>query len=218
MPSSASRTFTDPDKYFAGIRNLQIEGVITKRGEFCAEFDAHRSAPPVDASLRREPASDHENNAERETGADPLRDRSPSADDAGQRDRSIARSNRNVRVGLPVLPSILWGLRMGHHVADARGPCRRQRGHHWAPRHATLIPSMDQPSCTRYSPAVAIARSGGPPCEDRSRHSREARSSASDRGGFGRSNDLVPDRGPFRRCAQCPSPSSDASCGVWRRS
>ena len=45
MPSSASRTFTDPDKYFAGIRNLQIEGVITKRGEFCAEstrIDLHR--------------------------------------------------------------------------------------------------------------------------------------------------------------------------------
>src|SRR5690348_18339132 len=37
MPSSATRTFTDPDMYFAGIRNLQIDGVITKRGEFRAE-------------------------------------------------------------------------------------------------------------------------------------------------------------------------------------
>jgi hypothetical protein len=26
MPSSATRTFTDPDMYFAGIRNLQIDG------------------------------------------------------------------------------------------------------------------------------------------------------------------------------------------------
>jgi AraC-like DNA-binding protein len=37
MPSSAIRTFTDPDMYFAGIRNRQIDGVITKRGEFRAE-------------------------------------------------------------------------------------------------------------------------------------------------------------------------------------
>jgi len=45
MPSSATRTFTDPDIYFAGIRNLQIDGVITKRGEFRAEstrIDLHR--------------------------------------------------------------------------------------------------------------------------------------------------------------------------------
>jgi AraC-like DNA-binding protein len=45
MPSSASRTFTDPEMYFAGIRNLQIDGVITKRGEFRAEstrIDLHR--------------------------------------------------------------------------------------------------------------------------------------------------------------------------------
>ena len=45
MPSSATRTFTDPDMYFAGIRNLQIDGVITKRGEFQAQatrIDLHR--------------------------------------------------------------------------------------------------------------------------------------------------------------------------------
>ena len=44
MPSSAGRTFTDPDEYFAGIRNLQIEGLIA-RGEFRAELtriDLHR--------------------------------------------------------------------------------------------------------------------------------------------------------------------------------
>jgi len=44
MPSSAVRTFTDPDEYFAGIRNLQIEGVVA-RGEFRAELtriDLHR--------------------------------------------------------------------------------------------------------------------------------------------------------------------------------
>ena len=45
MPSSATRTFTDPDMCFAGIRNLQIDGVITKRGEFRAKatrIDMHR--------------------------------------------------------------------------------------------------------------------------------------------------------------------------------
>ena len=45
MPLSAIRTFIDPDTYFSGIRNLQIEGVVTKRGEFRAEstrIDLHR--------------------------------------------------------------------------------------------------------------------------------------------------------------------------------
>jgi AraC-like DNA-binding protein len=45
MPSSATRRFTDPDRYFAGIRKLQIDGVVTKRGEFRAEstrIDLHR--------------------------------------------------------------------------------------------------------------------------------------------------------------------------------
>jgi len=45
MPSSAIRTFSDPDRYFAGIRNLQIDGVVTKRGNFRAEstrIDLHR--------------------------------------------------------------------------------------------------------------------------------------------------------------------------------
>jgi AraC-like DNA-binding protein len=45
MPSSAVRTFTEPDAYFAGIRNLQVEGVVMQRGEFRAEstrVDLHR--------------------------------------------------------------------------------------------------------------------------------------------------------------------------------
>jgi AraC-like DNA-binding protein len=45
MSSSATRTFTDPDLYFSGFRNLRIDGVITKRGEFRAEstrIDLHR--------------------------------------------------------------------------------------------------------------------------------------------------------------------------------
>jgi AraC-like DNA-binding protein len=45
MPSSAVRTFIDPDAYFGGIRNLQVDGVITRRGKFHAEatrIDLHR--------------------------------------------------------------------------------------------------------------------------------------------------------------------------------
>ncbi len=45
MPSSAVRAFTDPDSYFAGIRNLEIEGLVTQRGNFRAEsthIDLHR--------------------------------------------------------------------------------------------------------------------------------------------------------------------------------
>ena len=95
------------------------------RAELGRQPLAQRPAPPVDASLRREAASDHEDNAEREAVADPLRDPSLSAEYTGQRDRNMPRSNRNVRVGSAVLPSILCGLRMGYHVADARGPRHR---------------------------------------------------------------------------------------------
>src|SRR6516225_5489743 len=45
MPSSAVRKFTDPDAYFAGIRNLRIEGLVLQRGGFRAEsthIDLHR--------------------------------------------------------------------------------------------------------------------------------------------------------------------------------
>jgi AraC-like DNA-binding protein len=45
MPSSAVRIFADPDAYFAGIRNLQIDGLVMRRGEFNAEstrIDLHR--------------------------------------------------------------------------------------------------------------------------------------------------------------------------------
>jgi len=45
MPSSLVRTFSDPDEYFAGIRNLRIEGLVLQRGEFRAELtriDLHR--------------------------------------------------------------------------------------------------------------------------------------------------------------------------------
>jgi AraC-like DNA-binding protein len=45
MPDSAVMTFTDPDAYHAGFRGLQVEGVVTARGEYRAELtriDLHR--------------------------------------------------------------------------------------------------------------------------------------------------------------------------------
>ena len=45
MPDSAVLTFTDPDVYYAAIRNAQVEGVVTTRGNFRAELrriDLHR--------------------------------------------------------------------------------------------------------------------------------------------------------------------------------
>ena len=45
MPSIAVRTFTDPVDYFTGIRNLQIVGIVQRRGKFRAEstrIDLHR--------------------------------------------------------------------------------------------------------------------------------------------------------------------------------
>lgn len=45
MLQSTVRTFTDPDAYFAGIRNLSIDGVVTERGKFRTEatlIDLHR--------------------------------------------------------------------------------------------------------------------------------------------------------------------------------
>ena len=45
MPSSAVRTFTDPVEYFTGIRNLQIVGIVQRRGAFHARstrVDLHR--------------------------------------------------------------------------------------------------------------------------------------------------------------------------------
>jgi AraC-like DNA-binding protein len=45
IPSSAVRKFTDPVRYFTGIRNLQIAGIVQQRGEFRAKsirIDLHR--------------------------------------------------------------------------------------------------------------------------------------------------------------------------------
>jgi hypothetical protein len=34
MPASFVRTFTDPDAFHAEIRNAQVEGIVTTRGDY----------------------------------------------------------------------------------------------------------------------------------------------------------------------------------------
>jgi hypothetical protein len=38
MPNSAVLTFTDPDAFYAAVRNAQVDGVVTARGNFRAEL------------------------------------------------------------------------------------------------------------------------------------------------------------------------------------
>ena len=38
MPDSAVLTFTDPDAFYAAVRNAQVDGVVTARGNFQAEL------------------------------------------------------------------------------------------------------------------------------------------------------------------------------------
>ena len=45
MPNSAVVTFTDPDEFYAAVRNAHVDGVVTARGNFRAELariDLHR--------------------------------------------------------------------------------------------------------------------------------------------------------------------------------
>jgi hypothetical protein len=108
MPSSATRTFTDPDMYFAGIRKLQIDGVITHRGDFRAELTRidlhrlwmHRSDESLPRIMRATPSGERSMIL---FASDPNPPKM-------QRGRNIARSNRDVRVALAVLLSILCGL------------------------------------------------------------------------------------------------------------
>ena len=129
MPSSATRTFTDPEMYFAGIRNLQIDGVITLRGEFRAEstrIDLHRLwMHRIDESLPR--IMRVTPSGQRSLilfATDPYQ---PTMQVNG-----IETSRHQLAMfglGSALLPSILCDLRMGYHVADPRGSRRRQRGH-----------------------------------------------------------------------------------------
>ena len=112
MPSSATRTFTDPEMYFSGIRNLQIDGVITKRGEFRAELthiDLHR----LFMYRSDETASDNESSAQWDAGRDRFRDRPWRAVDADQRRRNSGRPNFQKRARLGMVPSIFGALSMG---------------------------------------------------------------------------------------------------------
>ena len=123
MPSSATRTFTDPEMYFAGIRNLRIDGVITKCGEFRAELthiDLHRlfmyrSDESLPRIMKVEPSG--------------MRAGIVFATDPGEPSMLIngveITAGQTSRNGLDweLVPSIFGALSMGLRVLDARGFC-----------------------------------------------------------------------------------------------
>ena len=110
MPWSAVRRFADPDAFFASIRNLQIDGLVERRGHFRAEstrIDLHRLwMHRFDESLPRimkvTPSGMRAGIL--------FRDRPRAATDAGQWRRNVAKSNCEVRVGVGLVPSILGTL------------------------------------------------------------------------------------------------------------
>ena len=56
MPSSAVRTFTDPEDYAAAIRQGTYELTVTQCGDFTARLtriDLHRSGPNLDQACSR---------------------------------------------------------------------------------------------------------------------------------------------------------------------
>jgi hypothetical protein len=118
MPSSATWTFTDPDTYFAGIRNLQIDGVVTKRGDFrvgSTRIDLHRLwMHRFDENLPRIMRITPSGKRVVILFCDPA----SSGGDAGQRDRNTARPNRSYRLARAILSSILRSVPLGYHVAE----------------------------------------------------------------------------------------------------
>lgn len=58
MPSSAVRTYTEPDAKFGGIQSCQVDGTVTQRQVPC-RGDPHRFLSVVDAPLQRKTSSHH---------------------------------------------------------------------------------------------------------------------------------------------------------------
>jgi hypothetical protein len=207
MPSSAIRTFTDPDMYFAGIRNLQIDGVITKRGEFRAESTRidlhclwmHRIDESLPRIMRITPSGKRSLIL---FATDPYQ---PEMQVSGIEisEAQIAMFGLDWPYYLRSSAACGWGT-MSLMPEDLAAISEAIIGRPLTP---PSFPRWTSPTCIGCVPTLAVARSGGPSCDDRSRHSREGRSSASDRGGFAPSNDFMHERGPFGRCAQCPPPS-----------
>ena len=123
MPSPALTHNSDLPKYLA----VQLADAADRQNaaNSAQKIDAHRPAPPADAPLPREPASDdHEDNAERTIGdlcaLEPQQPRIQTAESKASQDQITGIGSHAT-----LLPSILCGLQMGNHVADTRGPRRR---------------------------------------------------------------------------------------------
>jgi hypothetical protein len=200
MPSSATRLFTDPDTYFAGIRNLRIDGVIMKRGEFRAEstsIDLHR------LWMHR-----FDENLPRIMRITPSGKRSLILFATDPHQSTMQVNGIETSQAQIAMFGLDWPYYLRSSAACEWGTISLTPPDLAAASEA-IIGRMDQPPCTCRVPPVAAARGGGPSCKDRSRHSREAGSSARDRGGFAGGNDLMSDREPRGRGAQCPSASGE---------
>ena len=209
MPSSAIRTFIDPDMYFSGIRNLQIDGVITKRGEFRAEstrIDLHRlwmhrfdeSLPRI---MRITPSG--------------KRSLILFATDPYQPEMQV--SGIEISQAQIAMFGLDWPYYLRSSAACGWGTMSLTPEDLAAASEAIIGRPLTPPSFPRWTspPAPVMSRllqlheAAGHLAKTAPDILAKARSGASDRGGFGRSNGLVPDRGPFRRCAQCPSASRE---------
>src|SRR6516165_2527578 len=184
MPSSAARTFTDPDEYFAGIRNLQIEGVVA-RGEFRAELTR--------IDLHRLFMCRFDENLSRVMKVTPSGKRAGivfATDPGGPAmlTNGIEISNREIaRVGL----DWEWYLR-------SSAPCE------WGTM--SLAPEDLAAAGARTVAVEDAARGGGPSRQNHPGYPREAGGGASDRTGVGGGHGFLPGRYAFRPCAQCRAP------------
>ena len=208
MPSIAVRTFTDPVEYFAGIRNLQIDGFVVGRGEFCAKstrIDLHRLwMHRFDEDLPR--IMKVTPSGTRAGILFALRRAQPAMQVNGieTSQNQIAKFGLNRDWYHRSLASCEWGT-MSLTREDFAAVGEAMFGHELV----SFFHRQRGTSGDRSVAAAQSARSSRPPSENRPGHSREARGSAGDRTGFGGSDDVLPSRQSLRGYAQCPAPSRE---------
>ena len=201
MPSSTVHAFTDPDAYFAGIRNLQIEGVVLQHGEFRAtstHIDLHRlfmyrSEVSLPRIMKVTPSGTRAGIVFTTDPGNP----SMLINGIEIADGQISRTGLDWEWYLRSSAPCGWGS-MSLAPKDLAATSEAIIGRELVP--ATFACSRTPPAATLSAVAEA-ARSCGPLSENRPGHPREARGGASDRTGFGGSDGFLPGGHAFRRSA-----------------
>src|SRR6516164_6123853 len=152
MPLSAVRKFTDPDEYFAEVRNVN-EGLVLRRGEFRAELKI--------IELPRLWMCRFDENLPRIMRVTPSGRRAWIVFATHPERRAMLMNGIEISQGqidrggaCRKLPSIFCALRMGYNVFGARGSCRRGGGHYWARIAAANLRSRRHSASSR---SVAVA-------------------------------------------------------------